>query len=175
MMMSNSSVKNFADFLYNSSLRFVVFLLNRWMALSTREPFLFFRFDVDDLSLSLLDIKSSTCLHKRMRRPTSFSPTLPMPLVGEYHVKGVRTPGSIETTRISAWVSQIRLCFSWTQDNFHSSVFLTYVNLQSLLILCGTGQLLFFLLVSKWRGLKLRLFSTKSFDFRRSDVYIDLS
>src|SRR6185369_16410770 len=83
MMMSNSSVKNLADFLCSSSLRFVIFLRNRCMALSTREAFFFFRFDVDDFNLSFSDIKLSTCLHKRMRRPTSFSPILPMPLVGE--------------------------------------------------------------------------------------------
>src|SRR6185369_12458900 len=147
MMMSNSSVKNLADFLCSSSLRFVIFLRNRCMALSTREAFFFFRFVVDDFNLSFSDIKLSTCLHKRMRRPTSFSPMIPMPLVGEYHVKGVRTPGSIETTRGSAWVSRISLCFSWTQDNFHSPVFLVYVSLQSQLILCGMGQSFFFLLV----------------------------
>ena len=99
-------------------------------------------FELDAASLSFVESKLSMCLHRRIARP----------LVGEYHVKGIRTPGSIETalTEPSAWV----VVNSWKFP------FVRFANIDELAVGCyavGNRSLIVMPFFSKWRGYKSRL------------------
>ena len=84
-------------FLWSSLCRCLTLRRIREIALSSREACFFLRFELEAASLSFTERRLSTiCLHRRIIRPMSYWPTLPTPLMGEYQVKGVRTPGSME-------------------------------------------------------------------------------
>src|ERR1043165_10281671 len=105
---SNSSVKNLIVFWWISFCNCLIFFRIRKIALSTRNAFFFFRFEVEDASLSFFDMRLSICLHKQKICPISYSPILSTPFVEKYHVNGVQTP-------TSACVSQTCFCVSYTQ------------------------------------------------------------
>ena len=109
------------------------------------------RLDDEAVSWSLLEINASMCSQMRIMRPMSFCPILLVPFVGEYHVNGVRTPGSIDTAWIepSACVSRGgTFCISYTQANVHSFILQEYVSLPSVVV----GHSLFLCFVSKYSG-----------------------
>ena len=96
-MASNSCTKNAMALRWISFWRRMIPRRMRATAAASRWAFLFLRFELDFFNRSILEIRSSMYLQRRTTRPMSRCPILPVPLVGEYHVNGVRTPGSIET------------------------------------------------------------------------------
>src|SRR3954454_16334503 len=93
----------------------------------------------------VLEHRSSRERPRRITRLMSPSPILSYPCIGEYHVRNVRTPESMDAMlKSSTWLSWGFIAFlPYTQAKVQCRNFLSYINRESINMLPSTfGQAL---------------------------------